>query len=291
MFNRRHGDYAIVAAAATVDVAGGQGPGAAAGAGRCHAGAAAPARAGAGVVRPRARRCLDCRGGRGGAATRCRVEEDSRVTALYRRELTQTLVAGALGRALGATAGIANPWTSRASPSPSTASTSSSTPSRASCCRTRLREDCGLTGTHVGCEHGVCGACTVLVDGRPARACLTYAIQMEGHEITTIEVVGGHGALSPLQQALHETHGLQCGFCTPGIVMTVRGLPKEQPRSERGTDPRRAVGQPVPLHRLPEHRRGDPARGGADAGGDNRCLKNRSATSARTRRARKTSGC
>ena len=92
-----------------------------------------------------------------------------------------------------------------------------------------LREDCGLTGTHVGCEHGVCGACTVLVDGRPARACLTFAIQMEGHEITTIEAVGSHGALSPLQQALHETHGLQCGFCTPGIVMTFEAFLKGHP--------------------------------------------------------------
>ncbi len=83
-----------------------------------------------------------------------------------------------------------------------------------------LREDCGLTGTHVGCEHGVCGACTVLVDGQPVRSCLTYAIQMEGHEISTIESVAQGNVLSPLQQALHEAHGLQCGFCTPGIVMT-----------------------------------------------------------------------
>jgi len=92
-----------------------------------------------------------------------------------------------------------------------------------------LREDCGLTGTHVGCEHGVCGACTVLVDGQPVRACLTFAIQMEGHEISTIESVGGHGALSPLQQALHETHGLQCGFCTPGIVMTFEAFLRANP--------------------------------------------------------------
>ena len=92
-----------------------------------------------------------------------------------------------------------------------------------------LREDCGLTGTHVGCEHGVCGACTVLVDGRPVRACLTFAIQMEGHEITTIEAVGRHGALSTLQQALHEAHGLQCGFCTPGIVMTFEAFLKTHP--------------------------------------------------------------
>jgi carbon-monoxide dehydrogenase small subunit len=93
-----------------------------------------------------------------------------------------------------------------------------------------LREDCRLTGTHVGCEHGVCGACTVLVDGRPARACLIYAVQMQGREITTIEAVAKEGKLSRLQQALHEAHGLQCGFCTAGIVMTFEAYLKENPR-------------------------------------------------------------
>jgi carbon-monoxide dehydrogenase small subunit len=93
-----------------------------------------------------------------------------------------------------------------------------------------LREDCRLTGTHVGCEHGVCGACTVHVDGRPSRACLLYAVQMQGHEITTIEAVAKDGRPSPLQQALHEAHGLQCGFCTPGIVMTFEAYLKEKPR-------------------------------------------------------------
>jgi len=92
-----------------------------------------------------------------------------------------------------------------------------------------LREDLGLTGTHVGCEHGVCGACTILMDGRPARACLTFAAQMEGHEISTIESVGRPDALSVLQQALHEEHGLQCGFCTPGIVMTFEHYLRENP--------------------------------------------------------------
>ncbi|HTJ90080.1 MAG TPA: (2Fe-2S)-binding protein [Acidocella sp.] len=92
-----------------------------------------------------------------------------------------------------------------------------------------LREDLGLTGTHVGCEHGVCGACTVLIDDRPARACLTFAVQMEGHEVTTIEAVARDGALSPLQQALHEEHGLQCGFCTPGIVMTFEAFLRDNP--------------------------------------------------------------
>jgi carbon-monoxide dehydrogenase small subunit len=93
-----------------------------------------------------------------------------------------------------------------------------------------LREDCRLTGTHVGCEHGVCGACTVLVDGRASRACLLYAVQLQGHEITTIEAVANDGKLSRLQQALHEAHGLQCGFCTPGIVMTFEAYLKENPR-------------------------------------------------------------
>lgn len=92
-----------------------------------------------------------------------------------------------------------------------------------------LREDCRLTGTHVGCEHGVCGACTVLVDGRPARACLIFAIQMEGHAVSTIESVAVDGQLSVLQGALHEEHGLQCGFCTPGIVMTFEAFLKQNP--------------------------------------------------------------
>ena len=92
-----------------------------------------------------------------------------------------------------------------------------------------LRDDLGLTGTHVGCEHGVCGACTVLIDDRPARACLTFAIQMEGHEITTIEAVARDGVYSPLQQAMHDEHGLQCGFCTPGIIMTFEAYLRENP--------------------------------------------------------------
>jgi carbon-monoxide dehydrogenase small subunit len=92
-----------------------------------------------------------------------------------------------------------------------------------------LREDLHLTGTHVGCEHGVCGACTVLVDGRPMRSCLLFAVQMQRDEITTIEAVAKEGRLSPLQQALHEEHGLQCGFCTPGIVMTFEAWLRDNP--------------------------------------------------------------
>ena len=88
-----------------------------------------------------------------------------------------------------------------------------------------LRHDLGLTGTHVGCEHGVCGCCTVLLDGAPIRSCLMLAVQAEGHEVTTVEGLARDGeALHPVQQAFHECHALQCGFCTPGFVMSVVGL-------------------------------------------------------------------
>jgi aerobic carbon-monoxide dehydrogenase small subunit len=92
-----------------------------------------------------------------------------------------------------------------------------------------LRDYCGLTGTHVGCEHGVCGACTILFDGAPARACLLYAVQAQGHAITTIEAFAANGELSVVQQALHEEHGLQCGFCTPGIVVTMEAWLEQHP--------------------------------------------------------------
>jgi aerobic-type carbon monoxide dehydrogenase small subunit (CoxS/CutS family) len=82
-----------------------------------------------------------------------------------------------------------------------------------------LREDLGLTGTHVGCEHGVCGACTVLVNGLAARSCLMLAVQANGTEIVTVEGLMKDGVLHPLQQAFHEHHGLQCGFCTPGMLL------------------------------------------------------------------------
>ncbi len=83
-----------------------------------------------------------------------------------------------------------------------------------------LREDLELTGTHVGCEHGVCGACTVLVNGEAARSCLMLAVQANGADILTVEGLMKDGALHPLQQAFHEHHGLQCGFCTPGMLLT-----------------------------------------------------------------------
>lgn len=95
-----------------------------------------------------------------------------------------------------------------------------------------LRHDCGLTGTHLGCEHGVCGACTVMVDGQTARACLTLAVQADGRDVTTIEGLSAGGLLNPLQQALSDHHGLQCGFCTPGIVMTLTEFLEEHPNAD-----------------------------------------------------------
>jgi len=84
-----------------------------------------------------------------------------------------------------------------------------------------IRHEIGLTGTHVGCEHGVCGACTIRFDGAPMRSCLIFAVQADGHEIATVESLGTPGALSVLQQAFQDSHGLQCGYCTPGILMTM----------------------------------------------------------------------
>ena len=87
-----------------------------------------------------------------------------------------------------------------------------------------LRHELGLTGTHLGCEHGVCGACTVLVDGRTARSCLMFAVQANGCEVTTVEGLSPDGELSVLQQAFVDNHGLQCGFCTPGMLITLTEL-------------------------------------------------------------------
>ena len=90
-----------------------------------------------------------------------------------------------------------------------------------------LRHEIELTGTHVGCEHGVCGACTVLVDGEPVRACLMFAVQADGHDIDTVEGLGAPDALHPLQEAFRDAHALQCGFCTPGILMTLVAFLRE----------------------------------------------------------------
>ena len=92
-----------------------------------------------------------------------------------------------------------------------------------------LRHELGLTGTHVGCEHGVCGACTVLLDGRSVRSCLTFAVQANDREVTTVEGLTPDGGLSVLQQAFMDHHGLQCGFCTPGMLITLTELLQDNP--------------------------------------------------------------
>jgi len=92
-----------------------------------------------------------------------------------------------------------------------------------------LRDDCHLTGTHIGCEHGVCGACTILVDDKPIRSCLMFGVQAEGKKIRTVEGLADGDTLHPLQQAFWENHGLQCGFCTPGFLMLAAGALQETP--------------------------------------------------------------
>ena len=93
-----------------------------------------------------------------------------------------------------------------------------------------IREDLGLTGTHLGCEHGVCGACTILLDGEPVRSCLMFAVQADGHELLTVEgLAPGPEQLHPIQEAFWECHGLQCGFCTPGFLLTIKVYLQENP--------------------------------------------------------------
>jgi 2-furoyl-CoA dehydrogenase 2Fe-2S iron sulfur subunit len=110
-----------------------------------------------------------------------------------------------------------------------------------------IRHELGLTGTKVGCEHGVCGACTVQLEGEPVRSCLMLAVQADGCSLRTIEALGGAGE-HPLQRAFHERHALQCGFCTAGFLMSLEPFLREHPEG-----PGR---QPLPLHRLRRHRRG-----------------------------------
>ena len=97
-----------------------------------------------------------------------------------------------------------------------------------------LRHEINLTGTHLGCEHGVCGACTVLIDGISMRSCLTLAVQAVGHKVDTIEGLAQAGVLNPLQNAFWERHGLQCGFCTPGILMSLTELLRDNPHPSEG---------------------------------------------------------
>lgn len=92
-----------------------------------------------------------------------------------------------------------------------------------------IRDECGLTGTHLGCEHGVCGACTIILDGAPVRSCLMFAVQADGKSIRTVEGLARNGELSPLQRAFMEHHGLQCGFCTPGFLMLATAVLEREP--------------------------------------------------------------
>ncbi len=127
-----------------------------------------------------------------------------------------------------------------------------------------LRERCDLTGTHLGCEHGVCGACTVLLDGAAVRSCLVLAAQADGAEVTTVEgLASPDGDLSLVQQAFRDCHGLQCGFCTPGFVVSVTALLRDNPDPSETEIRDGTFGQPVPVHRLPGH----PGRGAPSSRG------------------------
>ena len=134
-----------------------------------------------------------------------------------------------------------------------------------------IREDLDLTGTHVGCDTSQCGACTVHIDGRAVKSCTVLAVQADGATVTTIEgMAASADALHPLQTAFWEKHGLQCGFCTPGMIMTAADLLAHNSRPDRRRDPRRDRGQHLPLHRLPEHRGRDPGSRAGDARGRRR---------------------
>ena len=130
-----------------------------------------------------------------------------------------------------------------------------------------IRDDCGQTGTHIGCEHGICGTCTVIVDGDAVRSCLMFAIQAQGKKIRTVEGLANGDELHPLQRAFIENHGLQCGYCTPGFLMLAANVLEKDPHIERRGLDRRAVVEPVPLHRLSEHHQGGASGSQGDAWG------------------------
>ena len=124
-----------------------------------------------------------------------------------------------------------------------------------------IRENLQLTGTHIGCETTHCGACTVDIDGMSVKSCTMFAVQADGADILTIEgMANADGTLSALQEGFRQMHGLQCGFCTPGMIVRAHRLLQENPEPDRGGDPLRHLRQSLPLHRLPEHRQGDPVR-------------------------------
>ena len=126
-----------------------------------------------------------------------------------------------------------------------------------------LREQLLLTGTHIGCEHGICGACTVEIDGEIARSCITYAVACDGARVRTIEGFDDDALMARLRQAFTEAHALQCGYCTPGMLIAARDLVRRKARPVARRDPHRDERQPVPLHRLHGDRRRHRARDGA----------------------------
>lgn len=162
---------------------------------------------------------------------------DVHASAEYRRDMTEVLVRRALA---GATEHLvepheAHPALDTVSPGSGTAVVNGTIEALDGVPHRRLladwlRDDLRLTGTHLGCEHGVCGACTVLLDGKPVRSCLMFAAQVEGHDITTIEALGSPDQLHPVQEAFRACHGLQCGFCTPGMVLTSVDLLRRNPQ-------------------------------------------------------------
>ena len=124
-----------------------------------------------------------------------------------------------------------------------------------------VRDVLGLTGTHVGCDTTSCGVCTILLDGMPVKSCTMFAVQADGREVTTVEGLMRDGQLHPIQEAFKEEHGLQCGFCTPAMMLVGAALLEENP-NPTDDEVRWAIsGQPLPLHGLHEHREGDPGRG------------------------------
>jgi Aerobic-type carbon monoxide dehydrogenase, small subunit CoxS/CutS homologs len=119
-----------------------------------------------------------------------------------------------------------------------------------------LRDVADLTATNVGCDTTSCGACTVLLDGESVKSCTVLAAQASGHEITTVEGLASNGEMHPVQRAFHQEHGLQCGFCTPGHGDGHRVAAQGEPAPHRGAGAQRPRRQPVPVHRLPQHRQG-----------------------------------
>ena len=157
-----------------------------------------------------------------------------------------------------------------------------------------LRDEAGYTGVHVGCEHGVCGACTVIVDGMAVRSCLMLAVQAEGAEVTTVEgLAAPDGTLHPVQQALRDEHALQCGFCTPGVVMTLAALTGDgRSRAKRSCSPRcPAISAAAPAIRASAARRRRLAARTGRHGMNGPCDRRRRATSASGCRARRIRAC